>query len=344
MAINALVVDDSAFMRLIISDMLNADPEITVVATANNGKDALEKTLFYSPDVVILDMTMDEYDGVYAVKEIMSQKPTPIIILSALGNTNPEKVFEAIKLGAYDFLNKPAKAVNAKIRNLDSELVRKIKLATQVNTEKLVRNSEKKKVNHEHTFDSNLPYQLLVIGASTGGSSAVEKVLNTLPSNFPLPIIIVQHMPPNFTESFAKRLNVNLPFNVRVAKCFEPVEPNNVYIMPGTDNVELVKEAGTVKFNFTNKKFAAFNHPSIDCMFLSVAEIYEQKAIGVILTGMGKDGADGLLALKKKQALTLAQDEETSVVFGMPKACAENGSTETLLPITEIGPYITSIF
>jgi two-component system chemotaxis response regulator CheB len=343
MAINVLVVDDSAFMRLIISDMLNADPDITVIGTAINGKEAYEKTVALKPDVVILDMTMEEFDGLYAVKEIMAKQPTPIIILSALGNSAPEKVFEAIKQGAYDFLNKPAKAVNARIRNVDSELVKKIKSAVSVNTQKLVSDSQKR-INFEHTFDSNLPYQILVIGASTGGSSAIEKVLSNFPSNFPLPVVIVQHMPQNFVESFARRLNNSLPFHIKVAKLLEPVEPGVFYIAPALSNVELTKTEKGVVFNFTDKQYLNYNNPSIDCFFNSVAEVYNEKAIGVVLTGMGKDGADGLLAIKKRNGLTITQDEKTSVVYGMPRACAENGSARAQLPIEEIAPYITSIF
>jgi two-component system, chemotaxis family, protein-glutamate methylesterase/glutaminase len=345
--INLLLVDDSGFMRLILADMLEADAQIKVVATAENGKEAFDKVQSCQPDVVLLDLVMKDYDGLYAVREIMAHCPTPIVILSSLGNTHFNSVFEALEAGAYDFLNKPNSEHSARIRDLQPQLAAKIKQAAAVDRNRLVH--RKATVNHHpHTFDSQLSFDILVIGASTGGTGAIEEILNKLPGNFPIPVVIAQHMPAGFIPLFARRLDQMLPLNVKVAEPGERLNRGTVYIAPGEYNT-LIKAEGPARSGAINGRiarteqhFAEFNHPSVDCLMESIAEVYGSRALAVILTGMGKDGARSMELLHRQKALTLAQDESTSVVFGMPRAAIERNAVRHVLPIQEIPGFIVS--
>ena len=339
--INVLIADDSGVMRLLISDILKEDPEMNVVGTATNGQDAVTKWRQLKPDVVLMDMHMGEYDGRYAVKNIMRENPTPIVVLSAIGNSDMGPIMEALSLGAFDYLNKPQKN-NARIRDLKVELLEKIKLAYKVDRKKL--GQGKTNLNHNpHTFVGDMPYHAVVIGSSTGGPTAVEKVLTRLPSNMPLPVLIAQHMPENFVPSFAKRLNSLTPLSVVVGIKDMVVKPGVVIIAPGGKNMIVKRnEIGQVLVDFTDTRFKEFNNPSIDSLFLSAADIYKNNLIGVILTGMGKDGALGMTDINNFGGLTIAQDEKTSVVYGMPKAAVENGSTKNIVPVQDIGGFIVS--
>jgi two-component system chemotaxis response regulator CheB len=345
--INLLLVDDSGFMRLILADMLESDEQIRVVATAENGKEAFEKVKAYRPDVVLLDLVMKDFDGLYAVREIMAHQPTPIVILSSLGNTNFNAVFEALEAGAYDFLNKPHSEHSARIRDLQPQLVAKIRQASAVDRSRLIQ--RKSSVNqHPHTFDRVLNFDVIAVGASTGGTGAIEEILKKLPGNFPLPVVIAQHMPAGFVPLFAKRLDGMLPLQVKMAEAGERLQGGTVYIAPGHCNTMIHSEGGARSgarhgsIAFTDQTFPEFNHPSVDCLMESVAQVYGSRALAVILTGMGKDGAAGMDQLHQKKALTLAQDEQTCVVFGMPKAAIERNAIQHILPIGEIPGFIVS--
>jgi two-component system, chemotaxis family, protein-glutamate methylesterase/glutaminase len=340
--INVLLVDDSSFMRLVLASILEDSSQIRVVGTAENGKEAFEKTQALKPDVVLLDLTMKDYDGLYAVRNIMQSCPTPIVILSALGNTHSEAVFEALDAGAYDFLNKPHSELSARIRDLEKQLVEKIEQAARADLKKLRLKKSGSNTN-PHTFDKRLSYDVLAIGASTGGTSAVEEILQRLPSNFPLPVIIAQHMPANFMGSFARRLDDILPLNVKVAQPGEGLKSGTVYIAPGHTNTLIRSGAGRMPgIDRTDAQFPEFNHPSVDCLMHSVAETYRERAIGIILSGMGKDGAAGMKAMAQQNALTIAQDEKTCVVYGMPKAAVEKGAIRFVLPLPEIPGFVVS--
>ncbi|MES2731564.1 MAG: chemotaxis-specific protein-glutamate methyltransferase CheB [Bacteroidota bacterium] len=341
--INLLLVDDSSFMRLVLADMLESSSQIKVIATAENGKEAHEKTLSYKPDVVLLDLIMKDYDGLYAVKQIMSHCPTPIIILSSLGNTNTAAVFEAIEAGAYDFMNKPYSEMSARIRDLEAPLLAKIRQASVADRSRLLQHKASRNSN-PHTFDSHLSYDILAIGASTGGTGAIEEILKRLPSNFPIPIVIAQHMPADYVPLFAKRLDDMLPLTVKVIQQGEKLRKGTVYIAPGNQNTQLVSEGtkDSVRLDFTDNKFQEFNHPSVDCLMHSVAEVYGNRAIAIILTGMGKDGTTGMKAIFQKKALTIAQNEKTCVVFGMPKSAIEKGAIQHVLPLQEIPGFVVS--
>jgi two-component system, chemotaxis family, protein-glutamate methylesterase/glutaminase len=343
--IKILLVDDSSLMRLLIIDILKSDTSIEVIAAASNGKEAVEKTLLYKPDVVVMDMNMGEYSGLYGIEEIMKIRPTPILILSAVGNNDFPTIEKGLKLGAVDYVNKPV-LNNTNVEAVEYELIQKIKTAAMANIEAGVVMSETKAPiktnNNVHTF-SNLKYDVVVIGSSTGGPGAVENIIKNLPSNMAIPVVIAQHMPANFIPSFASRLNELSPLTITVARKGDVLSPGCVYIAPGTRNM-LVKrnEAGGAEVDFTVKKFQEFNYPSVDCLMLSVAEIYGKRAIGVILTGMGRDGGQGMKAIKETGGYTIAQNKDTCIVYGMPKEVVNNGNALAIVPILEIGAFIIS--
>jgi two-component system, chemotaxis family, protein-glutamate methylesterase/glutaminase len=337
--IKVLLIEDSGLMRLIISDILRTDTSIEIVDTAENGKEGVEKTLKYHPDVVVTDLLMPHYDGVYAVKHIMEQKPTPIVVLSSLEKADPV-VFDALKEGAVDFVDKPKEKVISNIRDVNHILIGAVKAAQKANVTPL--RGVEKAITHTHTFESKLNYEIIVIGASTGGPGAIEKVMDKLPANLSIPVVIAQHMPERFLESFAKRLDALTPLKVKLAEKGEILAGGTVYITPGHSNTKIGRDAfsGNITFAFTKREFREFNFPSVDCLFLSVAETYKQKAISVILTGMGKDGTEGMKAIFDVGGYTIAQDEASSVVYGMPKNAVDNGIVKKSVPLYDISSFI----
>lgn len=338
--INVLVADDSVFMRMLIKDILEADTHVKVVAQAKDGKDAFQLCSQHKPDVVLLDMTMGEYDGIYGVKKIMEQCPTPIIILSALGNSNMSPIMEALSLGAVDYLNKPASS-NSNIREVGDPLIQKVKEAAQINLAGKVKADAVVNIN-PHTFTGQLNYDVIVIGSSTGGPTAVEKVITNLPGNLTVPVLIAQHMPSNFVPSFASRLDALTPLSVSMARKDDVVEKGKVLIAPGSRNIIVRKEQDKVVIDYTHKRYKEFNFPSVTGLMESVAEVYGAKSIGVILTGMGKDGCEGMKAIYGSGGYTIAQSQETCVVYGMPRAAVEEKCVRHIVPLNEIGGFIVS--
>lgn len=341
--IKVVVADDSGLMRLIISDIINSEPGMTVIGTAENGKDAVEKTLSLTPDVLLLDMTMGEFDGLYAVKNILSKKEIPIVILSAMGNTNLNTIMDALELGAFDYLNKP-ESNKAKVRDISKEIVAKVRIAAHSNKKYFnVNKTEIKRNQNEHTFDSTVNYDVIVIGSSTGGPTAIERVITKLPANLPIPVLIAQHMPENFVPSFVNRLDVITPLNVVVGKKGDVLTKGKIYIAPGGSNMIIERdEVNRPVIGFTPTQYKEFNNPSVNALMLSVATVYKGRSIGVVLTGMGKDGADGLEEIKKQGGYTIAQNKETCAVYGMPKEVADRGCVNSVVSIHEMGGFIVS--
>ena len=339
-SINVLVADDSVFMRMLIKDILEGDPDISVVAQAKDGKDAFQLCSQQKPDVVLLDMTMGEYDGVYAVKKIMEACPTPIIILSALGNSDMSPIMEALSLGAVDYLNKPANN-NANIREVGEPLIQKVKEASMISLTKSIKIDSVVNIN-PHSFIDQLNYDVIVIGSSTGGPTAVEKVITNLPGNLTIPVLIAQHMPSNFVPSFADRLNNLTPLSVTMARKDDVLEKGKILIAPGSRNIIVRRENNNVVIDYTHKRYKEFNFPSVTGLMLSVAEVYGAKSIGVILTGMGKDGMEGMKAIYESGGYTIAQNKESCVVYGMPRAAVEEKCVRQIVPLNEIGGFIVS--
>lgn len=340
--IRVLIADDSGFMQLLIKDILSADKSIKVIATAENGKQALEKTKHHQPDVVLMDMLMPKYDGLFGVEMIMQECPAPVVILSTVGNDNIGPILTALNLGAFDYLNKP-QGNTAKLRTIDSEIIKKVRQAAKVDVHKLV--SGRTETNHKaHTFADQRTYDVVVIGSSTGGPNALEKIVTKFPRNLIVPVIIAQHMPANFVNSFARRLNLLVPQEVHVAEKRMPIEDGKIYIAPGDKNmvVRKNKASGKIVVDFVDKVYEEYNNPSINSLMLSIAEVYGSRAIAAILTGMGRDGTKGLKAIKERGGYAVVQDRETSVVFGMPKEAIASGCVDRVVPIQEMGEFIIS--
>jgi two-component system chemotaxis response regulator CheB len=334
--IKTLLIEDSGFMRILISDILRKDESIEVVATARNGKDGVEKTIALKPDVVITDMVMPDYDGLYVVRQLMKEMPVPIILLSSLNRANP-LIFDALKEGAFDFLDK----------SLDRgteyhALTLMIKEASMSDYLRL-RNRFKGKNRAIHTFDTKLNSDIIAIGASTGGPGAIEYIINHFPVNLSIPVLIAQHMPERFIETYAVRLAETTGMKVSVIRDGESLLGGHIYLAPGNTNIRLDKSSGPIPVvRYTQDRFREYNYPSIDSIFGSIADIYGKRAVAVILTGMGKDGTEGLLKIQRSGGITISQDAASSVVYGMPKAAYESGAARYQIPLNEIPNFIIS--
>ena len=340
-SVSVLIADDSSVMRLLVSDILSEDPELKVLGVARNGKEAAELNLKLKPQVILLDINMGEYDGIYAIKRIMKERPAPIMMLSAVGNTDFSVVMEALEQGALDYLNKPAKN-SIGVRKLDHVLREKVKQVAKSGAKMIVDEHLRPNIQ-PHTFSKQLDYDVVAVGASTGGPTAIENLICKLPQNFAIPVLIVQHMPANFVEPFVRRLNRLSPLTVKLAEDREKLEPGVIYVSPGDKNMIVSrKQEGRVVIGFSKEQFKEYNHPSINSIMLSVAKVYGKRSIGVIMTGMGRDGARGLKAISESGGSTIAQNQESSVVFGMPKEAISLGAAEHIIDIKEMGHFIVS--
>ncbi|NOS54961.1 MAG: chemotaxis-specific protein-glutamate methyltransferase CheB [Cyclobacteriaceae bacterium] len=339
--IRTILIDDSAFMRKVIGDIIRNDESLELVGIANEGKTGTAMALELKPDVVITDMVMPDYDGMYVVKSVMEKHPMPIILLSSLEKSNA-RIFDALQYGAFEFIDKPSDMDI--VRGGNYPLAELIRIAARTDISILKARQLAQKNSNAHTFTQTLNYDIVVIGASTGGPSAVESVINNLPKNLTIPVIVVQHMPARFLETFAVRLSENSPLPVKLAHRGESLKEGIIYLASGESNTRIENSivTGSPIFTFTDRKFPEYNFPSIDCMFESVADIYGARTIGVILTGMGKDGTMGLGKIKSKGGFTIAQDEESSVVYGMPKAAFEQGTVKQVVKLGEIPGFIVS--
>lgn len=339
-SLKILVVDDSAFMRLLITDLLSEDADIEVIGTAVNGLEAVRQVEKLKPDIVLLDLNMAEYDGLYAVKEIMKVRPTPILILSSVGNTDLQPVFEALKNGAVDYINKPDRN-KSKMRELQKELIQKIKSTSRAKPRKISATKAKTQVVTRKRRSSS-KYKLIAIGASTGGPTAIERVICSLPSDFDIPILVCQHMPSMFIPQFVQRLGSLTDLEVVSATKGMRPTPGIVMFCPGHANLTLTEDVGGPIVDFTDKVYKEYNNPSINAMMLSASEVYKDKMVGVLLTGMGKDGVNGMKSIHEAGGKTIAQNKESSVIYGMPKAASEAGAVDVELDIKEIGNYLVN--
>ena len=373
--IKVLVVDDSALMRQIIVKMLESDPLLKVVNYARNGEDALAKIKTYKPDVVTMDVEMPELCGISALKRIMRENPVPVVMLSSLTTAGASKTLEALSLGAVDFVAKPAN--NKDLPRLASELIETVKAAAQISVKKIssicsaggaakakppLRQDKdsaaaSKTVAAKPLFQMNTSatntsialqpaaaVELIVIGISTGGPVALQALMSKIPKNIPCGIVIAQHMPKGFTEPLAKRLNDLCEIEVIEGKDGDMVLPGRAIVAPAGFQLTFTKKADGLQVSVGEySPIKTFFKPSVDVTVLSAAEVLGSKVLGVIMTGMGSDGALGLKSLKDKKGLVLAQDEESCIVYGMPRAVVEAGIADKVLPLSELGNEITSI-
>lgn len=336
--IKVLIVDDSRVMRSSISRILSKDPAIEVVGTAQDGREAVEKAESLKPDVITMDVEMPVMNGIDALKRIMEKDPVPVIMMSSLTKEGAEITMEALQLGACDFVTKDfanfgtlasrETEIITKVKNVAKNKVRFLLHKLDISRKPLVVNPERK-VRHE----------ILAVGASTGGPPALQYILARLPKTFPVPVVIAQHMPKIFTQSFSQRLNAISQLHVKEAEDGETLRSGVVYIAPGDRHMSLKRKINTVSIQF-NDTVQYIYRPSVDLLMGSTAAAYNRQSFGVILTGMGNDGLVGMKEMKVKGGYIIAQDEETCVVYGMPRAVVTANLADAVLPIDKISEEI----
>lgn len=333
MTIKLLVVDDSAFMRKIISDLIDDIPGIQVGGIARNGLDALEAIPKIKPDIITLDIEMPKLNGIETLKSIKEKYNIPVIMLSSFAGR--DITIEALELGALDFIEKPTD-LNSNLDDFRDELEIKIKSISSKAIAKPIKGRFKSR-----TTGKALHKQIdaVVIGASTGGPKALTEVLKKLPANIQVPIFIVQHMPKGFTTSFAERLDKESELKVVEAEDNMQIEKGVAYLAPGDYHMEV--DGNRIKLNMNEKIYGV--RPAVDYLFASAARTYKHNLLGVIMTGMGRDGAEGMKAIKEMGGCNIAQNEATSVVYGMPGHAVAKGVVDSILSLDEIGNKLKEI-
>jgi len=337
--IKVLCVDDSALIRSVMTEIINSQPDMTVVGTAADPLVARELIKQTNPDVLTLDVEMPRMDGLEFLEKLMRLRPMPVLMVSSLTERGSEIAFTALELGAVDFVTKPKLGVRDGLLNYTELIATKIRAAAAARLLPSRRSTAAKPAGVPGEAPLRSPLlsteKLIIIGASTGGTEAIRDVLQPLPSDSPA-VMIAQHMPPGFTKSFAQRLDGLCRITVKEAEHGERVLPGYAYIAPGGFHLSLARSGANYVAHLDQEPPVNRHRPSIDVLFDSVAKHAGRNAIGVILTGMGKDGAEGLLRMKQAGAYTLAQDEASCVVFGMPREAIALGAAHEVAPLSEM--------
>ena len=369
--IKVLVVDDSAFMRKALMMMLESDPQIKVVGTARDGQEGCEKVKSLKPDLVTMDIEMPRMDGLTALKNIMDENPTPVMMLSSLTTDGAGATLDAMDLGAVDFIPKELSYVSLDIVKIKEDLLKKIKniarrkhilmarykQASAFRRAKGTSGAMRTNITaHGNQGKSTKPsvgkiirkrnhhIDIIAVGSSTGGPPALQAVITKLPRNLPVGIVIAQHIPAMFTQSLAERLDRLSQVSVKEAENGETVEPGCVYIAPGGKHLILKKYTARAKIVITDKPETTLYKPCVDVMINSVVDLYGKSTLGVILTGMGNNGIVGLKKLREKGGKIIAQNEESCIVYGMPKAVIEAKIADHVASIENIYAEITAYF
>lgn len=330
--IRVLIVDDSVLFREVLVRGISSDPEIEIVATATDPFDARDKIIAYEPDVMTCDVEMPKMSGIEFIQKLMPQYPLPIIVVSGVSGT----VFDALSAGAVEFVGKPDMSSVKNVENFINDLIVKIKIASKAKVQKEHKEVASSKIEYVKGIDSK---RLIAIGASTGGTEAISHVLQRIPKDSP-GIVIVQHIPPNFSRMFAERLNSSIELEVREAKSGDYVERGLALIAPGDKHMIIKRIGDRYRVEcFLDEKVNG-HCPSVDVLFESVAKEAGSNAVGVILTGMGYDGAKGLMSMRRKGARTIGQDEKSCVVYGMPKVAYNIGAVEKQTSLDNIANSI----
>lgn len=351
--IKVLVVDDSAFMRKMISDMINETKDMSVIDTARNGLDALEKIKKLKPDVVTLDVEMPVLDGISSLRKIMEEQPVPVIMLSSLTTKGASSSIQAMEYGAVDFVSKPSGSISLDIEEIKQELIQKIRMAKTANlnknnltTYKVDSNQlETKKYLNVTQFPFLHKQTVVAVGVSTGGPRALQQLLSHLDKDFNAPILIVQHMPKKFTKTLAERLDKLSPLRVKEAEDGEILTPKTAYIAPGDHHMKIRRIGSSLAISLDQTEPEKGHRPSVNVLFRSVAEIKNLNKIAVVLTGMGDDGTKGVKVLKEKDrsSIILAESKQSAVIYGMPRSVIEKVGANFIVHIDEMAETLTQI-
>ncbi len=332
-----LIVDDSALMRKMLSDILESDPALEVVGLASDPFVARDRIKALNPDVITLDINMPRMDGLSFLEKIMTLRPMPVVMISTLTEKGAKETLEALELGAVDYITKPTTDLKNSFERIRSEICAKVKVAAKARV--------KNRLDHKVSVPSliaegrrGLP-QLVAIGSSTGGVEALTEVFRSLPAHCP-PVVVVQHMPAGFTASFAARLNKQCQPTVVEVQPGMRIEKGTIYIAPGDRHFRLKHASSAIVADLYDGETVSGHKPSVDVLFHSVAALKMRYVQGIILTGMGRDGAKGLLELRQNGARTFGQNESSCLVYGMPRAAMELGSVEQEIPLQKVSSVI----
>jgi two-component system chemotaxis response regulator CheB len=345
--IKVFIAADSAFMRTALGRMIESDQSMMVCGNAQSGQEALDKIGKLQPDVVTLDVEMPGINGLETLKRIMRDSPRPVIMVSSLTQEGAETTLEALELGAFDYLPKQSSFVSLDIVKIRDELIAKVKAAAESGKRRRllpkVAPGAAKTVATARAAH-HVPATMVALGTSTGGPKALQEILPMLPEDLSVPVVIVQHMPKGFTGPFARRLDTLCKVTVREAEQNEPLEAGTVYIAPAGQHLTFAKRANskpTIRLGSTPEN--SLHMPSVDVMMLSAAETFRSLCMGVILTGMGADGAKGMGAIQKEGGITVGQDEASCTVYGMPRSAAEMGVVQRVVSLQQVPDQILQI-
>lgn len=352
--ITVLIIDDSAFMRKLISEFLSDDPDIEVIATARNGNEGIRKVVLLKPDVITLDVEMPIMNGLEALKQIMETEPTPVVMLSSSTAKGAENTFLAMNMGAFDFIPKPSGTISLDLHKIKEELILKVKEAAKANIANLresfaespiIGATEYSKIEpgkaRVETSEIMSMEKVICIGTSTGGPRALQQVLTKLPRDIDCPILIVQHMPAGFTQSLANRLDSLCEIKVKEAEDGEVIKKGIAYIAPGGYHLKVKKIGASLAVSLDQTALVNGHRPSVDALFNSISQFRDYKKTIIIMTGMGADGSKGLVQLKNSgNTKAIAEAQESCIVFGMPKAAIATNLVDSIVPVEKIAEMI----
>ena len=337
--IRVLIVDDSAFMRNALTRMIASDPDLWVAGTARDGNDALRQIPGLDPDVITLDVEMPGWNGLETLRHIMAEYPRPVIMVSSVTVDNAETTFNALAAGAFDYVPKQLAAGSLDIVHLRDDLIAKVKAAAQSRVGSPFHSLSRKPPRPVEPIrrDDSFPVpEIVALGTSTGGPKALQEILPALPPDLSVPIVIVQHMPVGFTGPFARRLDDLCAVSIREAAHQDVIQPGVVYIAPAGIQFTVEGTKSRAQISLSERPEHQLHVPSVDVMMQSVAEIFRSRAMGVIMTGMGADGAQGMKEIHGAGGFTIGQDEASCAVYGMPRVCAEMGILNRVVPLAQI--------
>ena len=346
--IKVFIIDDSALIRALLTEILGKADDIEVVGTAPDPLIAREKIKRIIPDVLTLDIEMPHMDGISFLKNLMRLRPMPVVMISTLTEKGAPATLEALELGAVDFVGKPKTDMANGMHDFSAEIIEKVRAASKANVRALENRPAATEVapTQKPPLDINKrlyvkPGQLVAIGASTGGTEAIKTVLIDMPENSP-PIVLAQHIPANFSKSYAQRLDDNSAMNVYEAEHQQPILSGCAYLAPGDFHLRIAKHKDGYICMLDQKEKECRHRPSVDAMFNSIAKLRVKNALGILLTGMGSDGALGLLAMKQAGCMTMVQDEASSVVWGMPGSAVKLGAEQEIVSLHKVASKIIS--